>query len=144
MVTEALRNLKERELAYVQARATTTTIKEACEIAGIAPRTWDYWPRERRDHLNALAMDYKSSAVERALEALQDKVPELLEGLLGLAKQSRDKRLKLSAIKESLDRTLGRPKQRIEAEVSGRLRLIEEIVSASDGHDSGTAPPTTV
>lgn len=108
MGTGQLRGLRDNELAYVRARATTTTIKEACEIASIATRTWEKWPRERRDHLNALAMEYKSSAAERALESLQAKVPALLEELLGLVTQSRDKRLKLSAIREALDRALGK------------------------------------
>lgn len=64
--------------------------------------------------------DGRPRIVREVIDSLRDDVPQLISILKGLAKNSDDDRIKLAAVKELLDRALGRAPQAVDLQVSNQ------------------------
>lgn len=119
---EKLQGLNPNELDFVMARSSNNSVKEACKEAGISQSTLYGW--DNREYLEELALALRLDRhveVELKLrEALPDAVETIIQGL-----KERHYSSKFKAAVEILDRTLGRPTQRIDqnTSVSGEIKI---------------------
>jgi hypothetical protein len=120
-----LEKLDDNRLAYVLARSKTTSTKKACADADISTSTFYSW--EDRAQLEELANLMK---VDRAVEVemrLREALPEAVQVVIdGLTERRYSTQFK-SAV-EILDRTLGKPTQKIDqkTEHSGKIDVVVE------------------
>jgi len=105
--------LSDLKLAYVMARSLVTNDAQGYNNAGLAKTTFYKWPPEEREQLNELAQRIKRETVARAIMNLQDHAYEASETLVKLMKV-RDDRVKLNASTQILDRTAGKPIDKME------------------------------
>jgi transposase-like protein len=117
-----LQELKPEELDYVMARSSSNTIGKACEEAGISESTIYKWKnrKELDDLALALRLDRHIEVELKLREALPDAVQVIIDGI-----KERRYTDKFKAAVEVLDRTLGKPTQKIDAktEHSGSVTL---------------------
>lgn len=111
--------LEERELDYVVERSKTTKDKPAYEAAGVARSTWYEWPTEHREYLTDLALRLKRQRTLKALMILDDNAEEAAKELINLL-DAESESVRLNAAKEILDRTTGKPAQRVQNEHTGK------------------------
>ena len=120
-----LEKLDDNRLAYVLARSKTTSTKKACADADISTSTFYSW--EDRAQLEELANLMK---VDRAVEVemrLREALPEAVQVVIdGLTERRYSTQFK-SAV-EILDRTMGKPTQKIDqrTEHSGKIDIVVE------------------
>ena len=120
-----LEKLDDNRLAYVLARSKTTSTKKACADADISTSTFYSW--EDRAQLEELANLMK---VDRAVEVemrLREALPEAVQVVIdGLTERRYSTQFK-SAV-EILDRTMGKPTQKIDqkTEHSGKIDVVVE------------------
>ena len=117
-----LQELEPNELDYVMARSSCNSIKEACREIGLSPSTLYGWDnREQLEELAAaLRLDRHVEVELKLRQSLPDAVEVVIEGL-----KERHYSNKFKAAVEILDRTLGKPTQRIDqkTEHSGEVGL---------------------
>lgn len=120
---QELEQLEDNKLAYVLARSKTTSVKKACKDADISTSTFYAW--EDHDKLDELANLMK---VDRAVEVemrLRDALPDAVQTIIdGLRERRYDTKFKAAV--EILDRTLGKPTQKIDqkTEHSGSIEIV--------------------
>jgi len=101
------------KIQYVFARCKATSNNKAVDEAGFSPSTFYGWSQEERDYLNSLAMRLKTEAGLRAMLILQEYAEDAAKGL-GAGLKSRNENIKHKAQVEILDRTAGKPTQKID------------------------------
>ena len=106
-----LQELEPKELDYVMARSSSNSIAAACREAELSTSTFHNW--DNKDDLEELALKLRldrHAEVELKLrQALPDAVEVIIEGL-----KERKYDTKFKAAVEILDRTMGRPTQKID------------------------------
>ena len=119
---EKLQRLNPNELDFVMARSSQNSVKKACKEAGISQSTLYGWDNreELEEFALALRLDRHVEVELRLRESLPDAIGVIIDGL-----KERRYSSKFKAAVEILDRTLGKPTQRIDqkTEVSGEVRL---------------------
>jgi len=113
-----LDQLEANELDYVVARSNTTADKPAYEEAAYSKTAWFNLPAEHREYLNKLAMDLKRQRTVKALMILDENAEEAAKELVNLLDAGSES-VKLSAAKDILDRTTGKPAQTVNAAHTG-------------------------
>lgn len=133
-----MQGLDPTELDYVMARSSSASVKEACEKIGLSQSTLYGW-KERRDELEQLAaalrLDRHVEVELKLREALPDAVQVVIDGL---KKHKYSEQFRAAV--EVLDRTLGRPTQKIDqkTEHSGEVtHKLYETVSPDDWDEDG-------
>jgi hypothetical protein len=120
-----LQDLKPEELDYVMARSSNNSVAAACKEANLSQSTVYRWDnREELDELAAaLRLDRHIEVELKLRQALPDAVEVVIDGL-----KERRYSEKFRAAIEILDRTMGKPTQRIDqkTEHSGKVELIVE------------------
>lgn len=117
-----LQGLKPEELDYVMARSSNNSIAAACKEANLSQSTIYRW--ENRDELDELAyalrLDRHVEVELKLRDALPDAVQTIIDGL-----KERRYDTKFKAAVEILDRTMGRPTQKIDqkTEQSGTIKV---------------------
>jgi N-methylhydantoinase B/oxoprolinase/acetone carboxylase alpha subunit len=125
-----LDKLSDNRLAYVMARSMVNNDAQGYKEAGIARATFYSWQVEERDALNELAQKIKRDTVAKAIRNLQDNAFEASEVLIKLLK-SRDDRVKLNASTQVLDRTAGKPQDKIDITSEGeQLKVLVEYANS--------------
>lgn len=117
-----LDSLEDNRLAYVMARAMSTSDRQGYLDAGIAKNTYYSWPSEEREKLNNLAQRFKRETVARALMVLQDAAAEAAEVKVSGLK-SRDERVKQAAATEIIDRAIGKSEQPVSGELTIHVKV---------------------
>ena len=129
-----LQELDPNELDYVMARSSCNSVKEACKQIGLSPSTLYGWDNreELEDLATALRLDRHVEVELKLREALPDAVEVVIEGL-----KERRYNNKFKAAVEILDRTLGRPTQKIDqkTEVSGQVVVVSWDDDGADNQD---------
>lgn len=131
-----MKNLDDRELAYVVARSKAFSDRKALNDSGIASSTFYGWDEARRDYLNEIAMRFKRETATRVLMAFQDNAEKAANTIVKLM-DSRNEIIKLKSSQETLDRAIGKVSQSFE--VSGKdggvivVEFGEPIPPRSDG-----------
>jgi hypothetical protein len=129
-----LQKLEPEHLDYVMAKSSHNSIAKACAAAGLSQSTVYRW--DNRDYLEELALALRLDRhveVELKLrEALPDAVKTIIDGL-----KERRYSAQFKAAVEILDRTLGKPTQKIDqkTEHSGTVVVVnweEEVANDSD------------
>jgi len=110
---DALDQLVDIELAYVEARTTALTDAEALRACGLASSTFYSWSKERRERLNGLAQQRKRDTVTQVLDILEKSATEAAQ-VKAKGLKSRKENIAQAAASDILDRVLGRPTQRQE------------------------------
>lgn len=110
------------KIQYVFARSKTTSNNKAVEDAGFSGSTFYGWEQEERDYLNSLAMRLKTEVGLRVALVLQDFAEDAARDL-GKLMKSRNENIRLKSDIEILDRTSGKPTQKVDAktEVNGEI-----------------------
>ena len=120
-----LQELKPEELDYVMARSSNNSVAAACKEANLSQSTVYRWDnREELDVLaGALRLDRHIEVELKLRQALPDAVEVVIDGL-----KERKYSEKFKAAIEILDRTMGKPTQKIDqrTEHSGKVELIVE------------------
>ena len=121
------------KLQYVFARCKTTSNNKAVDEAGFSQSTFYGWAQEERDYLNSLAMRLKTEAGLRAMLILQEYAEDAAKGMGELMK-SRNENIRLKTNIDILDRTGGKPTQRVDqrTEVSGKVELVVDWDDVND------------
>lgn len=131
-----MKNLDDRELAYVVARSKAFSDRKALNDSGIASSTFYGWDEAKRDYLNEIAMRFKRETATRVLMAFQDNAEKAANTIVKLM-DSRNEIIKLKSSQETLDRAIGKVSQSFE--VSGKdggvivVEFGEPIPPRSDG-----------
>jgi hypothetical protein len=119
------------KIQYVFARCKTTSNNKAVEEAGFSQSTFYGWDQEERDYLNSLAMRLKTEAGLRAMLILQEYAEDAARGM-GKLMKSRNENIQLKANQDILDRTGGKPTQRVDqktehdGEVNINVRYVDD------------------
>ena len=134
-----LQELKPEQLDYVMARSSSNTIGKACEAAGISESTIYKWEnrKELDDLALALRLDRHVEVELKLREALPDAVQVIIDGI-----KERRYTDKFKAAVEVLDRTLGKPTQKIDqkTEHSGSVTIpMPELVELLKQADKAIA-----
>ena len=120
-----LQDLRPEELDYVMARSSNNSVAAACKEANLSQSTVYRWDnREELDVLaGALRLDRHIEVELKLRQALPDAVEVVIDGL-----KERKYSEKFKAAIEILDRTMGKPTQKIDqrTEHSGKVELIVE------------------
>ena len=108
---ERLSKLQPTELEFVMARSGSMSVKEACKEAKISQSTFYGWTNrgELEDLAFALRLDRYIDAEFKLRQALPDAIRVVIDGL-----KQRKYDTKFKAAVEILDRTLGKPSQKME------------------------------
>lgn len=118
-----LQQLTPNELDFVMARSSHNSVKEACKEAGLSQSTVYGWDnREELEEIAlALRLDRHVEVELKLREALPDAVQTIIDGL-----RERRYDTKFKAAVEILDRTLGKPTQKIDqkTEHSGSIEIV--------------------
>lgn len=117
-----LQGLKPEELDYVMARSSHNSIASACKAANLSQSTFYRW--ENRDELDELAYALRLDRHVEVELKLRDALPDAVQTIInGLKERKYDTQFKAAV--EILDRTLGRPTQKIDqkTEQSGKLTI---------------------
>ena len=128
-----LQELRPEELDYVMARSSNNSVAKACKEANLSESTVYRW--DNRDDLDALAaalrLDRHIEVELKLRQALPDAVEVVIDGL-----KERKYSEKFRAAIEILDRTMGKPTQRIDqkTEHSGKIDIVVEW-DDDDGQD---------
>ena len=138
-----LQELKPEELDYVMARSSSSSVKAACDEIGLSQSTLYRWDnRGELDELaKALRLDRHVEVELKLREALPDAVQVIIDGI-------RERRYtdKFKAAVEVLDRTLGKPTQKIDqkTEHSGSVTIpMPELVELLKQADKAIADEST-
>ena len=123
------------KIQYVFARSKTTSNNKAVDDAGFSQSTFYGWTQEERDHLNSLATRLKTEVGLRVALVLQDFAEDAANDL-GKLMKSRNENIRLKSDIEILDRTAGKPTQKIDqrTEHSGKVEIVV------DWDDDGIEP----
>ena len=120
-----LQELKPEELDYVMARSSNNSVAAACKEANLSQSTVYRWDnREELDVLaGALRLDRHIEVELKLRQALPDAVEVVIDGL-----KERKYSEKFKAAIEILDRTMGKPTQKIDqrTEHSGKIDIVVE------------------
>ena len=113
------------KIQYVFARSKTTSNNKAVEDAGFSGSTFYGWDQDERDYLNKLAMRLKTEVGLRVALVLQEFAEDAARDL-GKLMKSRNENIRLKSDIEILDRTAGKPIQKIDqkTEHSGTVDVI--------------------
>lgn len=117
-----LQGLTPNELDFVMARSSINSVKEACKSAGISQSTLYGW--DNREELEEIALALRLDRHVEVELKLRDALPAAVEVIIeGLKERKYDTKFK-SAV-EILDRTMGRPTQRVDqkTENSGEVTV---------------------
>lgn len=130
-----LQKLKPIELDYVIERSSNNSVKDACKQIGMSPSALYAWDsREELEELAlALRLDRHVEVELKLRQALPDAIEVVIDGL-------KNKRYseKFKAAVEILDRTLGKPTQKIDqkTEHSGAIEVIvdwdDDVIQESE------------
>ena len=122
-----LQSLTPNELDFVMARSSINSVKEACKEAGISQSTLYGWDnREELEEIAlALRLDRHVEVELKLREALPDAVEVIIDGL-----KERKYDTKFKAAVEILDRTMGRPTQRVDN--TGKIEHSVTVVEWDD------------
>jgi len=112
------------KIQYVFARSKTASNNKAVEDAGFSGSTFYGWEQEERDYLNSLAMRLKTEVGLRVALVLQDFAEDAARDL-GKLMKSRNENIRLKSDIEILDRTSGKPTQKIDQKTdnSGTIKV---------------------
>ena len=120
-----LQQLEPRELDYVMARSSSNSIAAACREADISTSTFHNWDNkdDLEDIAKALRLDRHAEVELKLRRSLPDAVEVIIEGL-----KERKYDTKFKSAVEILDRTMGKPTQRIDqkTEHSGSVDIVVE------------------
>ena len=118
-----LQELKPEELDYVMARSSSNSVKKACDDANLSQSTVYRW--ENRDELDKLALALRLDRHVEVELKLRDALPDAVEVIIDGLKQRRYNDQFKAAV-EVLDRTLGKPTQKIDqrTEHSGKVEIV--------------------
>ncbi len=113
------------KIQYVFARSKTTSNNKAVSDAGFSESTFYGWSQDERDYLNSLAMRLKTEVGLRVMLVLQEFAEDAARDLGELMK-SRNENIRFKSDVEILDRTQGKPTQRVDqkTEHSGEIDII--------------------
>jgi hypothetical protein len=118
-----LQELEPKELDYVMARSSSNSIAAACREAELSTSTFHNW--DNKDELEELALALRLDRHAEVELKLRSSLPDAVEVIIeGLKERKYDTKFK-SAV-EILDRTMGKPTQKIDqkTEHSGKLDVI--------------------
>ena len=113
-----LEQLTDVELDYVFERSKVTSNKQALGAAGIPESTFYSWPKEKQDKLNEYAQALKRNrllAAELVLVENAEKAARVITGQLASESESIAQR----AAQDVLDRTAGKPQQKMDLTSKG-------------------------
>ena len=132
-LSDIFAGLDDREIAYVNARASNKSDRSALKEAGLS---YGWFAARDKDNLNQRAFDLKQNTVLRARMILSENVARAaqikVEGL-----DLRDQKMKQAAASEILDRAIGKPKD--EVKLSGEIGT-RVIIEYDQGQTSAPAP----
>lgn len=113
------------KIQYVFARSKTTSNNKAVDDAGFSQSTFYGWDQEERDYLNSLATRLKTEVGLRVALVLQDFAEDAAKDL-GKLMKSRNENIRLKSDIEILDRTAGKPTQKIDqkTEHTGSIEIV--------------------
>jgi len=118
-----LQELNPNELDFVMARSSQNSVKDACKEAGISQSTVYGWDNrvELEEIALALRLDRHVEVELKLREALPDAVEVIISGL-----KERRYDTKFKSAVEILDRTMGKPTQKIDqkTEQSGTIEIV--------------------
>ena len=118
-----LQELRPEELDYVMARSSSNSTASACKSIGLSQSTFYRWTN--REELDALAAALRLDRHVEVELKLRDALPEAVQVVIEGLKERRYTE-KFKAAVEILDRTLGKPTQKIDqkTEVSGQVVIV--------------------
>lgn len=124
-----LQQLEPKELDYVMARSSSNSIAAACRDAELSTSTFHNWDnKEELEELAfALRLDRHAEVELKLREALPDAVEVVIKGL-----KERNYDTKFKAAVEILDRTLGRPTQKIDQKTEQTTDITVTIRGMND------------
>jgi len=136
-VLALLANLEDTKLDYVVARSKTTTDKAAYEEAGISRSAFYSWGAEERERLNGIAQQLKRENATKAVLKLQEAAEDAVDTIIKLMEKARSENVKFSAATDILDRTIGKPSQKVEQENTNINMTWREFVERSVDDNEG-------
>ena len=126
-----LQGLKPEELDYVMARSSHNSVAAACRAANLSQSTLYRW--DNRDELDDLAAALRLDRHVEVELKLREALPEAVEVIItGLKERKYDTKFKAAV--EILDRTLGKPTQKIDQKTEHSGSLI--VVNWDDENDA--------
>ena len=128
---ELLETLDSNEVAYVFARSEEKTDKDSYEEAGLTKGWWFGKDKERREYMNTIALKLKIDTAFKAKRKLIEAAEHAAEKLVDLIDDRHASVAQRSAI-EVLDRTVGKPSQKVEQENSGEMLIKVEYADKDD------------
>ena len=118
-----LDGLKDKQLAFVMARVSSVSTAEALRTCGIGKSAYYDWPEDERKYLEDVAFRLQRESATRALMIIQDAAVQAAEvKVQGL--KNRDDRIKQAASTEILDRNLGKPTQKLDANINSDTIMV--------------------
>ena len=121
-----LEQLEDNELNYVFERSKVTSNKQALKNAGIPESTFYSWPREKQDKLNEYAQKLKRNRLLAAEMVLIENAEKAARTITEQLKSDHES-IAQRAAQDVLDRTAGKPQQKMDVTSGGHsLFDIEE------------------
>jgi len=126
---ELLMTLDDKEVSYVFSRSVESSDTKGYENAGLSKGWWNYKDGERHDYLNDIALMIRIDTAFQAKRILAQASAQAAQVLVDQLELKRNESIKHRSAVEVLDRTVGKPSQKVEQENSGESKLIIEFVN---------------
>lgn len=131
-IEELLRTLDDKEVSYVFSRSCQSSDVKGYEEAGLSKGWWNYKDKERHEYLNDIALRIRIDTAFRARRMLAEASTRAAEVLVQQLELKRSPSIQQRAATEVLDRSIGKPSQKVEQELS-TAEPIEIIIKKRDG-----------
>lgn len=131
-IEELLHTLDDREVSYVFSRSSQPSDVKGYEEAGLSKGWWNYRDKERHEYLNDIAMRIRIDTAFRAKRLLAEAAERAANVLVTQLDDKKRPAISQRAAIEVLDRTIGKPSQKIEQENSGETTIRVELVGDED------------
>lgn len=122
-IEELLRTLDDREVSYVFSRSCQPSDVKGYEEAGLSKGWWNYKDKERHEYLNDIALRIRIDTAFRARRLLAEASTRAAEVLVQQLELKRSPSIQQRAATEVLDRSIGKPSQKVEQETTGETIL---------------------
>lgn len=119
-VLELIKDLEDKKLDYVIERSKSTTDSAGYTNAGISKSAFYHWGKEEIEYLNNVAQQLKRESASKAMLKMQDSLEAAIDELIRLSVKARSENVRLSAIVNIAERTMGKVTQKTETELSGK------------------------